>query len=153
MRGSSPSTSASARSAASCVTWACGPTSWVNEQLRRLRPLWVPGGILAAAALLLWVGRPLPTSLSGLRSAGPYVTLILAVALTWWFNRGRSFVIAASLLGAYAGWQHFHSKAVYTALVVLVPLNAALALWRPERGARYRAAYAWLALLAAQGVL
>ena len=122
------------------------------EPLRALRPLWVPGGILAAAALLVWVGRPLPESLAGLRTAGPYFTLIAAAALAFGFNRGRSFVIAASLLGAYTAWQFLHHKAVYTAIVVLVPLNALLVLWRPERGARYRAAYGWLVLLAAEAV-
>jgi diguanylate cyclase (GGDEF)-like protein len=125
----------------------------VNERLSTLRPLWVPGGILAVAALLVWSERSLPPSLSGLRSIGPYAALIAAVALAWWFNRGRAFVIAASLLAAFAAWQHFHSKAVYTALVMLVPFNAFLVMLYAERGARYRAAYGWLALLAAEGVL
>ena len=123
------------------------------ERLSTLRPLWVPGGILAAAALLVWLGRPLPPSLSGLRSIGPYAALIAAVALAWWFNRGRAFVIAASLLAAFAAWQYFHTKAVYTALVMLVPFNAFLVMLYADRGARYRAAYGWLALLAAEGVL
>ena len=122
------------------------------ERLSALRPLWVPGGILAAAALLLWLGRPLPPSLSGLRSIGPYAALIAAVALAWWFNRGRAFVIAASLLAGFEAWQYFHNKAVYTALVVLVPLNALLVMLYAERGARYRAAYGWLALLAAEAL-
>jgi diguanylate cyclase (GGDEF)-like protein len=125
----------------------------VVERLSALRPLWVPGGILAAAALLLWVGRPLPPSLSGLRSIGPYAALIAAVALAWWFNRGRAFVIAASLLGGYTAYQDVHNKAVYTTLVVLVPLNALLVMLYAERGARYRAAYGWLALLAAEALL
>jgi diguanylate cyclase (GGDEF)-like protein len=125
----------------------------VIERLRALRPLWVPGGILAVAALLVWIGRPLPPSLTGLRSIGPYAALIAAVALAWWFNRGRAFVIAASLLAGFAAWQYFHSKAVYTALVMLVPFNAFLVMLYAERGARYRAAYGWLALLAAEGAL
>ena len=122
------------------------------DTLSALRPLWVPGGILAAAALLVWVGRPLPESLAGLRTAGPYFTLIAAAALAFGFNRGRSFVIAASLLGAYTGWQFLHYKAVYTAITVLVPLNTLLVLWRPERGSRYRAAYGWLVLLAGEAL-
>ena len=125
----------------------------MNERLRALRPLWAPAAIIAAAAMLVWLSRPLPASLSGLRTAGPYTALILAVALAWWFNRGRSFVIAASLLAAFAAWQAWHTKAVYTALVVLVPLNALLAMLRGERGARYRASYAWVALLAVEAVL
>jgi GGDEF domain-containing protein len=122
----------------------------VNEQLR---PLWGPAVIIAAAAILIWIGQPLPTSLAGLRTAGPYGALIAAVALAWWFNRGRSFVIAVSLLAAFAAWSTWHTKAVYTALVVLVPLNALLAMLAAERGARYRAAYAWLALLVLEGLL
>jgi len=39
------------------------------------------------------------------------------------------------------------------AVAVLVPLNTLLAMARAERGARYRAAWFWLALLAAEGLL
>ena len=120
------------------------------EALRGARPLWVPGGILAAASFLLWLGQPLPLSLSGLRSAGPYFTLTAAVALAWGFNRGRAFVLAASLLGAFTAWQFWHHKAVYTAIVLLVPLNAVVVMLYDDRGARYRAAYAWVGLLAAE---
>jgi diguanylate cyclase (GGDEF)-like protein len=107
---------------------------------------------VAAAALLVWLGESLPASLAGLRVAGPYFLLTVAAALAWGFNRGRAFVLAASLLGGYTAWQFAHNKAVYTAIVLLVPLNAAAALWRPERGARYRAAYAWIALLALEAL-
>src|SRR3954468_11479408 len=108
---------------------------------------------MSAAALLVWYGKPLPQTLIGLRTAGPYAALAVALALAWWFNRGRSFVIAASLLGSFAAWQAWHTKAVYTALVVLVPANAVLAMLHDERGARYRAAYGWLALLALEAAL
>src|ERR671932_2548176 len=121
--------------------------------MRALRPLWVPAGILAAAALLVWIGRPLPASLAGLQTVGPLAALIVAAALAWWYNRGRAFVIALSLLGSFAAEQLWHHKAVYTTLVVLVPMNALLVLLYPERGARYRASYAWLALLAAEALL
>ncbi|HEY5899410.1 MAG TPA: GGDEF domain-containing protein [Burkholderiales bacterium] len=116
--------------------------------MRALRPLWVPGGVVIAAVLLLWLARPLPASLAGLRTAGPYVPLVAALALAFGFNRGRSFVIALSLLAGYAAWQHFHSRAVYTAIVLLIPLNAMLSMARAERGARYRAAYGWVGLVA-----
>ena len=125
----------------------------MNEPLRVLRPVWAPAIVIAFAALLVWMGRPLPSSLAGLRTAGPYAALIAAVVLAWWFNRGRSFVIAVSLLAAFAAWSTWHTKAVYTALVILVPLNALLAMLAAERGARYRAAYAWLALLVLEGLL
>ena len=120
------------------------------EGLSPARPLWVPGGILALAAVFVWLGQPLPLSLSGLRSAGPYFTLAAAVALAWGFNRGRAFVLAASLLGAFTAWQFWHHKAVYTAIVLLVPLNVLAAMLYDDRGARYRAAYAWVGLLAAE---
>jgi diguanylate cyclase (GGDEF)-like protein len=125
----------------------------VNEHLKSWRPVWAPAAILVLAALVVWVGRPLPASLSGLRTAGPYAVLMAAVAFAWGFNRGRSFVIAASLLGAFAAWSAWPSKPVYTTLAVLLPLNAGLAMLFRERGARYRAAYGWLALLAVEALL
>jgi len=121
------------------------------EPLRALRPAWVPAGILAAAALAVWL-VPLPETLAGLRTAGPYGVLAAAAVLAWWFNRGRSFVIGASLLLGFAACSQYPSKLVYTAVAVLVPLNALLAMLRPEKGARYRTAYVWLALFAAEGL-
>jgi diguanylate cyclase (GGDEF)-like protein len=125
----------------------------VNDRLRALRPVWVPAGILAAAVLLVGLGQPLPESLAGLRSTGPATLLIVAAGLAWWFNRGRSLVIALSILAGFLAHEEFSGKAVYTALVVLVPLNALLAMLRPDRGARYRAAYGWLLLLGAEALL
>ncbi len=121
------------------------------ELLKALRPAWIPAGILAATALAAWL-VPVPASLAGLRTAGPYALLLTALGMALRFNRGRAFVVTASLLGAFAAYQLFPSKAAYTALVVLVPLNVLLAMLFPERGARYRAAYAWLALLALEGL-
>ena len=128
-------------------------TSWVIEPLRLVRPAWVPTGILVAAAFAVWMGKPLPASLAGLQVFGPYAVLIAATGLAWWFNRGRSFVVAASILAGFAAWHWFPSKPVYTALVVLVPLNALLAMIRPEQGARHGAELRWLALLAAEALL
>jgi hypothetical protein len=116
------------------------------ELLRTLRPAWAPIGILAATALLAWL-VPLPEGLVGLRKWGPYALLGAGLLLAWWFNRGRAFVLLASLLGAVAAYDLYQTRAVYAALTVLVPLNVLFAMVRPERGARYRAAYGWLALL------
>ncbi len=121
--------------------WAISPTP------SPFKAIYLPAGLLAAATIAVWIGRPLPASLSGLRTYGPYAVLGAALVLAWWFNRGRSFVLAASLLGAVAAYDYLHLKAVYTALVVLVPLNVLFVMIRPERGARYRAAYGWLLLL------
>jgi diguanylate cyclase (GGDEF)-like protein len=127
------------------------------ELLRVTRPLWGVAAILAVTTLWLWRGPALSAAgLDGLRTVGPYAMLLTALGLAWWFNRGRSFVIVASLLIAWAGCQYSigHSfvtqKMIYTAVVFLVPVNALLALVRPERGSRYRASYRWIALLAAE---
>jgi GGDEF domain-containing protein len=122
----------------------------VVEPLKALRPAWLPAAIVAATVLVLWLGPGLPDSLVGLRTAGPYAALVTASVLAWWFNRGRSFVLAASLLLAFAAYSQFPSKLIYTAIALFVPLNALLAMLRPEKGARYRMAYVWLALLAAE---
>ena len=98
----------------------------------------------------LTVGPPLSQSYSGLRTAGPYAVLITAMGLAWWFNRGRSFVIAASILLGWTMVHHFPGKAVYTAAVVLVPINCLAALVGRERGVRYGAGYRWLVILAAE---
>jgi GGDEF domain-containing protein len=128
-------------------------SGWLDpEILRTLRPAWIPAGILVATALAAWLVA-LPPSLTGLRSAGPYALLLTALGMAWRFNRGRAFVVAASLLGAFAASQYFPGKAVYTAIVILVPLNVLLAMVFPERGARYRAAWRWLVLLASEGVM
>ena len=76
--------------------------------------------------------------------------LITATGLAWWFNRGRSFVIAASILLGWTMVHHFPGKAVYTAAVVLVPINCLAALVGRERGVRYGAGYRWLVILAAE---
>jgi diguanylate cyclase (GGDEF)-like protein len=117
------------------------------------RPLVVPAAILALTVAAMWLAPPLPGTLAGLRILGPYGVLVAGLALAYYFNRGRSFVILASLLAALAGFHLQPSKALYTALCVLVPLNALLAFIRPERGARYRAAYGWVLLIAAEALL
>ena len=123
------------------------------EPLKALRPAWVPIGIVAAAALLVWLGPPLPAGFEGLRIAGPYAALVPALGLAWWFNRGRSFVLAASLLAAFAGLSLVPRPAVYTAITALVPLNALAAMLLAERGARHGAAWRWLALIALEVLL
>ena len=124
-----------------------------------LRPALAPAVILAAAALAVWGGPSLPASLSGLRTLGPYAVLALGVALALRFNRGRALILLGSLLAAYAGYHYaqglggFAEKAVYTALVVLVPLNALVAMTLPERGVMYHGSYRWLVLLGVEALL
>jgi diguanylate cyclase (GGDEF)-like protein len=126
---------------------------------RELRPLAAPAVILAAAAIAVWTGPSLPRSLEGLRTLGPYVVLALGAAFALRFNRGRALILLASLLAAYGGYDYaqglggFAEKAVYTALVVLVPLNALVAMTLPERGVVYHGSYRWLVLLAGEALL
>jgi diguanylate cyclase (GGDEF)-like protein len=146
---------AGARSAGGSATSASGridSAAEVIEPLKVLRPAWLPAGILALAALILWLGPGLPESLVGLRTAGPYAALVAATVLAWWFNRGRSFVIAASMLLAFAAMSFYPRQLIYTAIALLVPLNALLAMVRPEKGARYGLAHVWLAVLAAEAL-
>ena len=125
----------------------------LREFLHYSRPYWAVGLIFAVTLAAVTVGPVLPQSFSGLRTAGPYAVLVTAAGLAWWFNRGRGFVIAASLLLGWALMHHFPGKAVYTAAVVLVPLNCLVAVVGPERGVRYGAGYRWLAILAIEAVL
>jgi diguanylate cyclase (GGDEF)-like protein len=124
-----------------------------------LRPALAPAAILAVAALAVSIGPSLPPSLTGLRTLGPYAVLALGVAFALRFNRGRALILLGSLLAAYAGYHYaqglggFAEKAVYTALVVLVPFNALVAMSLPERGVIYHGSYRWLVLLGAQALL
>jgi hypothetical protein len=134
----------------------------VHVALRaEFRPLVAPVAILAAALLALWVGPGLPPSLAGLKEAGAYFVLLAGAGMGLWFNRGRAFVAAASLFLAYAGYRMaldfgagtFAARAVYTAAVVLVPLNILVALLLPERGVSYHGDYRWLFIVAGELML
>ncbi|HET9735233.1 MAG TPA: hypothetical protein VFP62_08170, partial [Burkholderiales bacterium] len=124
-----------------------------------LKPALAPAAILLLAALAAAVGPSLPTSLEGLRTLGPFVVLALGVAFALRFNRGRALIILASLFAAYAGYQYaqmlggFAQKAVYTALVVIVPLNALAAMALPERGVLYYGSYRWAVLIGGEALL
>src|SRR5919108_6396731 len=130
-RRASPSTWASARSAEECAMSASGPIVLKPGRepglLKALRPAWIPAGILVATALLAWFVT-LPAGLTGLRWAGPYALLLTGLGMAWRFNRGRAFVLVASLLGGFAACHLMPSKAVYTTVAVLVPLNVAAAM-------------------------
>ena len=128
----------------------------MNEFIRISRPVWPVSTILAATVLWLWLAPPLAIEYAGLRTAGPYAVLGTALILAWWFNRGRTLVVVASLLAAWAGYHYSlgHSavtvKTIYTALAVLVPLNALAAMIARERGARHGPGYRWLLLVIAE---
>jgi diguanylate cyclase (GGDEF)-like protein len=125
----------------------------LKKAMQVWRPFWPVVVILLITVAAMWLGRPLPASLVGLRTAGPYAVLLTALGLAWWFNRGRTFVVGASLLLGWAIYQNLSGKLVYTALVALVPLNCLLVFIARERGARHGAAYRWLGLIAAEVLL
>ena len=125
------------------------------------RPLVVPAAILAAAALAVALGAQLPPGLEGLVVAGPYALLGLAAAVTLWFNRGRAFVAALSMLAAYGGYHYalgidaagFAPQAAYVAAVLLVPANMLASFVLPERGAVHYGSWRWLLLIALEALL
>jgi GGDEF domain-containing protein len=122
------------------------------------RPLIAPAAIIVAAALALWVGPALPPSIAGLKVYGAYFVLLACAGMSLWFNRGRAFVAAVSLLLAYAGYRYalgfgadsFAARAVYAACAALVPANILVALLLPERGVSYHGDYRWLFIAAAE---
>lgn len=122
--------------------------------LNAFRPAIAPAAVLVVTTLALMAGPALPPSLSGLKTLGPYVVLLLGTVMGWWFNRGRTFIALASLLAAFAGHDvaldigatSFAAHAVFTAAAILVPLNFLLALVFPERGVSHHFNYRWLML-------
>jgi len=122
--------------------------------LRDFRPVLAPAAILLATVLALVAGPALPPSLSGLKTLGPCLLLLLGSGMAVWFNRGRAFIALASLLAAFAGYSlalefgavSFAARAVFTAIAIFVPLNFLLALVLPERGVSHHFNYRWLML-------
>ena len=130
------------------------PTPLNLSAIRAFRPVLTPAAILLAAVLALAAGPALPPSLSGLKTLGPYVVLLLGTGMGVWFNRGRAFIALASLLAAFVGYSialeygpaSFAARAVFTAAAILVPFNFLLALVFPERGISHHFNYRWLML-------
>jgi diguanylate cyclase (GGDEF)-like protein len=121
----------------------------------------VPLALLAAAFFLVFHGDALPPSLEGLKTYGPYIVFTLGAVLAAAFNRGRSLLALVVLIAAYIAQQTWlqqsldepQARAVYAALVVLVPLNLALLAVLPERGLLNLHGLGRLAALGAQALL
>ncbi len=92
---------------------------------------------------------------------GAYLALLACAGVALWFNRGRAFVAAVSLLLAYGGYRYalgfgaesFAARAVYAAAAVLVPANVLVALLLRERGVSHHGDYRWLFIAAAEVLL
>lgn len=126
--------------------------------LHDLRPAAVPATILIAISLALAAGFTLPASLTGLRTLAPLTLLLACAVMAIWFNRGRTFIAALSLLGAYAGYgsmldtdpANAGARAVLLAVAMLAPFNIGLAATTAERGVLQLKHYRWLLLMAAE---
>lgn len=126
----------------------------VLDVARDLRPVAAPAILLLITILALLTGPALPDSLSGLKAAGPFALLGLAMAIAVWFNRGPAFIAGASLLAAGVAWQWIlepmgpqsgaPARAVFLAVSVLVPANLLLAVTLAEQGFFHRQNYRWL---------
>ena len=124
-----------------------------------VRPALAPVSIIVLAALFVAFGPALPASLSGLPALGPYAALLAAGAIALWFNRGRAFIAAVSMLCAYAGYRYaidlspFAAKVTYTALVVIVPANILASMVQAERGVFHHHNHRWLLVIVAELLL
>jgi len=104
--------------------------------------------ILGAAVLGAFYAPKLPPELYGLGTYGPYAMALAAALVAGWFNRERAFVLALSLLAAFAlnDWQP--NDFTFVVFATLVPLNTLAALAITERGLRFGRIWRWIALLA-----
>jgi len=129
--------------------------------LHDLRPAAVSATILVATSLALTAGFTLPASLTGLRTLAPWMLLLACVALAFWFNRGRTLIVALSLLAAYASYGPLliadpdgaGARAVLLGIAVIVPFNIGFAAATAERGVLQLRHYRWLLLFVIEALL
>jgi GGDEF domain-containing protein len=128
------------------------------DLIRIARPLIVPATLLIGTALTLAAAPALPESLTAIGPVLPWIVLVLGIALSVLFNRGRAFIAFLSLLAAYSGIeiaysmgpQGFPVRAVFTAICILVPANILFALIYAERGVYQHRNYRWWLIAAAE---
>ena len=121
----------------------------------------VPIALLAAAFLLVFYGDALPPSLAGLKTYGPYIVFGNGTVLAAAYTRGRAVLALIVLIAAYVVQQTWlqqaldvpKARAVYAALVILVPFNLALLAILPERGLFNRHGLLRLAAVGIQAIL
>lgn len=123
------------------------------NSIAALRPIWPTAAILLVAVAAAWLGKPLPDSIFGLRTLGPYLLLAAAAAVSIWFNRERAFVLSISLLAAFTAWHLLPGPLTSLAAATLVPVNALIALALPERSARLSRSWRWHALIVVEVAL
>lgn len=102
----------------------------------------LPAAILLAAYLLVPHVAALPASLSGLRDYGPYFAIVLGIAVSVAFQRGRAVFALLTLAAAQLARQFYlqpgsspaAAYSAFAALCVFVPFNLAALSLVQERG-------------------
>lgn len=118
------------------------PLPSIPPALRPLGAILVPVAVLAAAALLLEPATHLDPALLNLLVYLPYMLLLVAGALAYYFNRSREFACAVLLIGVY--WlirtrlqvplDTPVPQAVYALVGTVVPVSLLLQFVATERG-------------------
>ncbi|WP_298038764.1 GGDEF domain-containing protein [uncultured Desulfuromonas sp.] len=119
--------------------------------------LFVPGGVLAAAAVVLFHGMQLPGRVQAFLPFYPFLVLGIGLLLGWRFNRSRLvFVLLFLALADRAlalGLSGESGRIVRDAVALLLPLNLAVLSALVERGIFTPSGLLRLGALAAQPVL
>jgi len=111
--------------------------------VRSLTTLFLPGGLLVLAGLILFRPGILPDALQPYVQAYPYVVFGVGVVMAWYFNRSRIvfalLILTVSAMAlyrvgdGYAGADRV-SRVVFAAVAMLLPLNLAAFAVLKERG-------------------
>ena len=127
--------------------------------VRSLTTLWLPGGLLILASLILFRPGILPDAVQPYVQAYPYAVFGVGVVMGWYFNRSR--IVFALVVLALAGLalpraagDHLAvegtSRALFLAVAALLPLNLAGFATLKERGLFTASGVSRLAAIATQ---
>lgn len=120
---------------------------------RVLTALVVPLGALFAAYLAVPRLGEVPSSLTGLKVYAPHIAIVIGLAVSGGFGRGRTFYALATLALAYAGVRAYAGTTLYHAITLTLPLSLSVLAWRREtsvlsqQGFRHGAGIAGAAIL------
>ena len=127
--------------------------------VRSLTTLWLPGGLLILASLILFRPGMLPDAVQPYVQAYPYAVFGVGVVMGWYFNRSRIVfaLVVLALAGLAlprAGGDHLAvegtSRALFLAVAALLPLNLAGFATLKERGLFTASGVSRLAAIATQ---
>lgn len=108
---------------------------------RAILALGLPLAALWATLLALQRVGELPASFAGLRAYAPHIALVLGLAASSAFRRGRIFFSLVNLALAWASLRYalqnpasVRMQALMQLAALIVPLNLGVLAWLPERG-------------------